>query len=64
MAHVRPNLVDVLKSQGSHIAEQAIEHIARLYTVEYKARRSTPEQRVKLRQTEAKPVLDDLESWP
>ena len=30
MAHVRRNLVDVLKSQGSHIAEQAIEHIARL----------------------------------
>ena len=64
MTHVRRNLVDVLKSEGSHIAKQAIEHIARLYTVEYKARRSPPERRVKLRQTEAKPVLDDLESWP
>ena len=64
MAHVRRNLVDVLKSQGSHIAKQAIEHIARLYTVYYEARRSPPEQRVKLRQAEAKPILDDLESWP
>ena len=64
MAHVRRNLVDVLKSEGSHIAEQAIEHIARLYTVEYEARRSPPERRVELRQAEAKPILDDLESWP
>ena len=30
MAHVKRNLVDVLKSQGPHIAGQAIEHIARL----------------------------------
>ena len=64
MAHVRRNLVDVLKSQGSHIAKQTIEHIARLYTVEYEARRSPPKRRVERRQAEAKPILDDLESWP
>ena len=64
MAHVRRNLVDVLKSEGSHIAEQAIEHIARLYTVEYEARRSPPERRVELSQAETKPIIDDLESGP
>ena len=64
MAHVRRKLVDVLRSQGSHIAEQAIEHIAQLYPVEKEARRSPPERRVELRQAETKPILDDLESWP
>jgi hypothetical protein len=63
MAHVRRKFVDVFKSQGSHVAEQAIQRIAQLYAVEKEARGSSPERRVELRQTKAKPILDDLESW-
>ena len=55
--------MDVFKSQGSHVAEQAIQRIAALYAVEKEARGSPPERRVALRQTKAKPILDDLESW-
>jgi transposase len=62
-AHVRRKFVDVFKSQGSHVAEQAIQRIAQLYAVEKKARRSSPERRVELRLAKAKPILDDLENW-
>jgi hypothetical protein len=63
MAHVRRKFVDVHRSQGSPIAEEAIERIARLYAVEEQARGSPPERRVELRQAGAATVLDDLEVW-
>ena len=63
MAHVRRKFVDVFKSQGSYIAEQAIKRIAQLYAVEKKARGLPPERRVELRQAKAKPILNDLECW-
>ena len=63
MAHIRRKFVDVFKSQGSHVAEQAIKRIAQLYAVEKEARGAPPERRVQLRQAKAKPILDDLESW-
>jgi transposase len=63
MAHVRRKFVDVQQSQGSAIAEETIMRIAQLYAVEKVARASSPEERVRLRQLNAKPVLDDLEPW-
>jgi transposase len=63
MAHVRRKFVDVFKSQGSHVAERAIQRIAQLYVVEKEARGSPPERRVELRHAKAKPILDDLENW-
>ena len=63
MAHIRRKFVDVFKSQGSHVAEQAIQRIAQLYAVEKEARGSPPDQRVALRQAKSTPILDDLESW-
>jgi hypothetical protein len=63
MAHVRRKFVDVFKSQGSHVAEQAIQRIAQLYAVEKEARGSPPDQRAALRQARSTPILDDLESW-
>ena len=63
MAHVRRKFVDVFQSQGSQIAEEAIRRIALLYAVEKTARGKSPEERVALRQRDAKPVFDDLEVW-
>ncbi len=63
MAHIRRKFVDVHQSQGSAIAAQAITRIAALYAVEKRARGSPPDERVRLRQAEAAPVLDDLEAW-
>ena len=63
MAHVRRKFVDVHKSQGSAIAEEAIKRIAVLYGIEKDARGQPPDERAKIRQEKAKPVLDDLQAW-
>jgi len=63
MAHIRRKFVDIYKSQGSPIAEEAIKRIAELYAVEKQARGQSPEDRGGLRQADAKPVFDNLEVW-
>ena len=63
MAHIRRKFVDVFKSQGSAIAEEAIKRIASLYAVEQQGRGLSPHERVRLRQARARPILNDLESW-
>lgn len=63
MAHVRRKFVDIHRSQGSPIAEEAIARIAQRYAVEKEARGSPPNRRVELRRTHAAPVFDDLERW-
>ena len=63
LAHVRRKFVDVHRAQGSVIAEEAIRRIAELCAVEKAARGLPPEERVRLRQADARPVLDDLEAW-
>ncbi|MGE3643298.1 MAG: IS66 family transposase [Beijerinckiaceae bacterium] len=63
MAHIRRKFVDIYKSQGSPIAEEAIKRIAELYAVEKRARGQSPEDRAALRQADAKPIFDDLEVW-
>ena len=55
MAHIRRKFVDVHKSQGSVVAEQAITRIARLYAIEQEARGQPPDKRVGLRRTQAAP---------
>ena len=45
------------------IAEEAIKRIAGLYAVEKEGRGQPPDERVRLRQARAKPIVDDLESW-
>ena len=63
MAHIRRKFVDVHKSQGSAIAEEAIKRIAKLYGVEKEVRGQPPDERVKIRQRKSKPIFDDLEAW-
>lgn len=63
MAHVRRKFVDVHRSQGSSIAEEAILRISQLYAIEKEARGSPPDQRAAIRQAKAKPIFDDLQDW-
>ncbi len=63
MVHVRRKFVDAFEREGSAIARETIERIARLYAVEKEARYKTPEERDTLRQTRAKPLFDELETW-
>ena len=63
MAHIRRKFVDVLQSESSVVAEEAIRRIAGLYAVEKDARGQPPDERVRLRRARAKPIFDDLEAW-
>lgn len=63
MAHVRRKFVDVHKSQGSAIAEEAIKRIAKLYRIEKEVRGQPPDERWMARQSQSKPMFDDLEMW-
>lgn len=63
MAHIRRKFVDVHKSQGSAIAEEAIKRIAELYGIEKESRGRPPDERARIRQRRSKPVFDDLETW-
>ena len=63
LAHIRRKFVDIVQSQTSPIAEEAIKRIAGLYAVEKQARGQPPEERVHLRQTHARSILDALEAW-
>jgi len=63
MAHIRRKFVDVHKSQGSAIAEEAIKRIATLYGIEKEVRGQPPDDRLKARQRKSKPIFDDLETW-
>jgi hypothetical protein len=63
MAHIRRKFVDVHKSQGSGIAEEAIRRIAALYGIEKEGRGQSPEDRASIRQEKAKPLLDELDQW-
>lgn len=62
-AHIRRKFVDVFQSEGSVIAEEAIKQIADLYGVEKAGRGRPPDERVRLRQSRARPILDNLEAW-
>jgi transposase len=63
LAHIRRKFVDIFQSEGSVFAGEAIKRIAGLYGVEKEARGQQPDARVRLRQAQAKPILDDLEAW-
>ena len=62
LAHIRRKFVDIVQSQASPIAEEAIKRIAGLYAVEKQARGRHPDARVELRQAHATPILDALEA--
>ena len=62
-ASFRRKFVEVHRSQGSSIAEEAILRISQLYAIEKEARGSPPDQRAAIRQAKARPVFDDTQDW-
>jgi transposase len=63
LAHARRKLVEVFRAEGSVAAAEAPERIAGLCAVEEEGRRRSPDERVRLRQARARPIVDDLGSW-
>jgi hypothetical protein len=62
-AHVRRKFFDVHAANSSPIAKEALDRIAALYGVEEEARGNSQNERRRLRQGKAKPLIDDLHAW-
>ena len=63
MAHARRKFFDLHAANKSQLAEQALHSIAGLYEVERQVRDMSNEERWRIRQEKASPLLDALHDW-
>ncbi|QYD67930.1 IS66 family transposase [Paraburkholderia edwinii] len=63
MAHARRKLHDLHAVRPSAITTEALERIGALYRIEEHIRGKPPEERQRIRQAQAVPLLDDLKQW-
>ncbi|MGN7614562.1 IS66 family transposase, partial [Magnetococcales bacterium HHB-1] len=70
MAHARRKFDEALRSAGkkkrkTSLAAEAIQQIGKLYAIEKQLRKekASPAQRLKVRQEQARPILDSLRVW-
>jgi transposase len=62
-AHVRRKFYDIQVAQASPIAQEALDRIGQLYSVEAEIRGRPPEERAAVRQARAGPQLEALHAW-
>ncbi len=62
-AHVRRKFFDLHTLQGSGIAHEALQRIGALYGVEQSVRGKPPDERRRMRQVHAAPLLDQLKQF-
>jgi uncharacterized membrane protein len=63
-AHARRKFVEIAKNTKTPTrAHQALGYIKKLYEVETEAKDLSNEDRKNLRQTKAKPILDEFKKW-
>jgi transposase len=62
-AHWRRYFVDIARAGPAPIAQEALERIAALYAIESRIRGSDPEKRRAVRQTESKPLVENLKTY-
>ena len=62
-AHVRRKFYDAYQAHASPIAEEALKRIAELYAIEKQIRGSSPDERKRIRDERAQPLLDSLHGW-
>ena len=63
MAHARRKFFDLHANNQSQIAEQALVYIQKLYQVEREVAELDPDERQRIRQAQAKPILDEFHGW-
>ncbi|SDT99253.1 Transposase [Pseudomonas yamanorum] len=63
MAHARRKFFDLHATNKSQLAEQALHSIGGLYEIERQARDMTDEDRWRIRQEKAAPILNALHAW-
>lgn len=62
-AHARRKFFDLHATNKSQLAEQALHSIGGLYEIERQAREMTDENRWRIRQEKAAPIIDALHTW-
>ena len=62
-AHVRRKFHDLYAAHESPIAKEALERIGALYQIEREIRGRPPNERHKIRDQHARPLLEDLKQW-
>ncbi|MEJ2373928.1 MAG: IS66 family transposase [Pseudolabrys sp.] len=62
-SHVRRRFYELAAAGPAPIASEALERIAKLYAIESGIRGRDAEDRRAIRQQQAKPLVDELESW-
>jgi transposase len=62
-AHVRRKFFDLQQAHASPVASEALERIAALYGIEKEIRGRPAEERQRVRNTRAKPLLESLRQW-
>lgn len=63
MAHARRKFFDLHAANQSQLAEYALQQIGLLYELERQAKDLQPDERQKIRQQKAIPILDALHQW-
>jgi transposase len=63
LAHIRRRFFELHAANGSPVAAEALQRIGALYAIEREAAALQPEERLQLRQEQAKPVLAALHAW-
>jgi transposase len=62
-AHVRRKFYDLVAAHKSQTAGEALERIGALYAIENEIRGRSPEERRKVRNERARPLLESLQQW-
>lgn len=62
-AHARRKFYDLFEATKSPIAAEALDRIKALYAIENRVRGRPPDERERVREEEATPLLDDLHEW-
>jgi transposase len=62
-AHARRKFYDLYEAHRSPVAEEALKRIGELYGIEKAIRGRPPDERLRIRQARARPILDSMKSW-
>ena len=63
MAHARRKIHDLHVRKATVTTTEALRRIGELYAIEEQIRGKTPSERKRVRQAQARPLLDDFEQW-
>jgi hypothetical protein len=63
MAHIRRKFFDLMEAHQSPVATEAVERIALLYAIEKEIRGRSPDERRRVRNARARPLVESMHLW-